>query len=152
MTSLKWLEHLVCDVDTAIALWTMQFPQKDTMFVWCDTGVLDNQNKPVYRLMRRVELVDAPKQFMTGVFAAYTSEEFQSILPLNFMPMRMRPGLWCIVDAYGTQMKDQKDTAGGVETRQVIMARVSGSDAKQPAEAFGRAAIFLIQEGLLKMQ
>lgn len=151
MDSLKWLEDMVCDVDSAIALFTMQFPQKGTRFVWCDTGVVDNQNKPVYRLLRTIELEDAPKQFRSGVFAAFTAEEFQTILPINFMPMQQRPGLWCIVDTYGTKMHDQEAKDNSPAARQIVMARVNGSDANRASEAFAKAAIYLIQTGLLKI-
>lgn len=149
MTSLKWLERFVPDVDNCIALFTMNFPQKETAFVWVDAGILDSQNKSVYRLIRRVEIADAPPQFMTGVFAAYTLEEFMSVLPLNFVPMQARPGVWMVVDVYGTKLHDSDE--GGMAARQIVMARVNGSDAATAPNAFAKAAISLIQSGLLKI-
>lgn len=146
---MNWLEKFVPDAETCIALFTMNVPQANSTFVWVDTGLVDAEKKNQYHLQRRIDIVDAPKQFLTGVFAAFTAEEFQSILPLNFVPMQPRPGQWIIVDLYGTKLADE--ASDGMQARQVVMARVNGSNANRPAQAFAQASIFLIQSGALKL-
>ena len=143
MQHYMWAERLVPDFDSCIALQTMNFPQKNTQFVWVRMPVITLNGEPSYKLFRRVE-VEANET----MFAAYTAEEFQSVLPINFVPVRMRDNSWIIVDLHGTTISNKKEDKAHFHG--VTLARVNGSMADRAAQAFANAAIFLIQTGAIK--
>lgn len=148
---MNWFDKFIPDFESCVALSTMGFPQKNTTFVWVDTGVLDAQNKTVYAAKRAIEV--KPNEFK-GVFAAYTAEEFQLVLPLNFVPVRTEKGSFLIVDLYGTSFdqSSKKVDAKVLETRAFTLKKVNGSHAMTIAQAWANAAIFLIQSNLIKMK
>lgn len=151
---MNWMEKFVPDAESCVALFTMGLTQKGSTFVWVDTGIVGANQKPEYRLMRRIETVDdAPARFKTGMFAAFTGEEFQRILPENFIPMRFHDGTFMVIDLYGSKAKTEmnphkKSRIAG--TTGIILSRVNGSNARTMAQAYAQAAIFLIQTGGLK--
>lgn len=145
-----WIEKMIPDSDTCIALHTMGFRPRGTTFVWVDMGLIDHATEePILHPMRYTEMVQG------RYFPAPTAEEFQSILPVNFFPMRVKEGVWFICDLYGSKMSEQKNSdeksvvAG---TNALVLSRVNGSTAKTAAQAFANAVIFLIQSGALKAE
>lgn len=144
---MKWTEKFVPDAETCIALFTMGFPQKETTFVWVDSGLLGIDSIPKYNLARRVDISEMG--ILAGVFAAYTAEEFQTVLPENFLPVRMRDGTWMIVDIHGSTIKQERSIEK-IQTQAIILARVNGSSARTAAQAWAQAAIFLIQTGAVQ--
>lgn len=154
MTKMKtnWIEKFIPDSDTCIALHTMGFRPKETTFVWADTGLIEHATEsPVLRAMRRVEASGLCRNF-----PAPTAEEFQEMLPINFLPMRVKEGVWIIVDLYGSKMSEQKmdpsENSVVAGSMALVLSRVNGSTAASAAQAFAQAVIFMIQTGALKVE
>lgn len=148
MIGMEWLKHMVPDPETCVLLREINFPQKGTELIWVDTKLVNHDDTPVYRLMRRADWVSANPNF----FAAYTGEEFQRVLPENFFPYRLKDQTFVICNLYGSEQKIQqnpdKDTPISRSVA-MILKRVNGSGAKTLAQAWAQATIFLIQQGEL---
>lgn len=141
------MEKYVPDAETCIALAEIGVDQGKSLFAWVDTGVLDTNRKPVFKLL----FAEGLDRMRVGTFDAPTAQELQTLLPINFVPIRFGDGQWAIVDFYGTAMKDVPASGVAAAGKSVVLARVNGSNANGPAQAFAQAAIFLVKEGALKL-